>query len=655
VPYFVTGDEVGDPYTKCPGVMYSHLVIVQSEKIRQCYIRDYKELEKIGYSREKYGAPEKKFIALGSPKFDAVVNAKPEDFTLPESWQKLLLKPDGTKKKVILYNTNVTMSLNYGKQFLKKIRFVLQSCSSRDDITLWWRPHPLAQSTYASMSVDFADEYEQIVEDYKHDDRGIYDDTPDLHRAITLSDAYYGDISSLVFLYAVTGKQIMLQNMYYHPENAGLMSLQFDNMYDDEHYFWFTAFSFNALFRMDKQTWTAEYMGSFPEEKAVGFRLFHGIVEHKGKLYFAPGSAANIGVYDLASGSFDAIQLEYTTDALRALPFKFNSIFQYGDKLFFAGHKYPALVSYDTSTGQIKVLDELTKKLIHIKLYPLDLYFFSGIVIEDRLYLPFCCADMIVEFNMHNESYKIHKLKSGCTGFVDVLFAGNWIWLTPFCEEKVIRWDMSDNTIDRYIEPGSNSSIDRDEKFILPPSYSYIVSLEDEVYPFPFSSVTAIKINKTTGEILPAYMFQPECERSESKGSYFITAYTYAATFDNKIYAKTGRSNTLIEYDPKTGSRREEHIAIPKEALAMFKETLSMAIEEYGERKKLAECYFYESFYYDLDLYWSFSTSDKDMFVNCAISSFESTLALFSLAAISALPSASPSPRAVRRPSCRSI
>lgn len=42
---------------------------------------------------------------------------------------------------------------------------------------------------------------------------GIYDDTPDIDRAIALSDAYYGDMSSVVELYKVTGKPIMIQNL----------------------------------------------------------------------------------------------------------------------------------------------------------------------------------------------------------------------------------------------------------------------------------------------------------------------------------------------------------------------------------------------------------------------------------------------------------
>ena len=34
----------------------------------------------------------------------------------------------------------------------------------------------------------------------------------DMNRAIVLSDAYYGDGSSIVYLYRKTGKRIMIQN-----------------------------------------------------------------------------------------------------------------------------------------------------------------------------------------------------------------------------------------------------------------------------------------------------------------------------------------------------------------------------------------------------------------------------------------------------------
>ena len=42
---------------------------------------------------------------------------------------------------------------------------------------------------------------------------GIYDDSPEMNLAIAISDAYYGDPSSVVEVYKATGKPIMLQNV----------------------------------------------------------------------------------------------------------------------------------------------------------------------------------------------------------------------------------------------------------------------------------------------------------------------------------------------------------------------------------------------------------------------------------------------------------
>ena len=56
-------------------------------------------------------------------------------------------------------------------------------------------------------------EYERIVEDYKSAGWGIYDESADLDRAIMLSDAYYGDSSSVVELCRKAGLEILLQTI----------------------------------------------------------------------------------------------------------------------------------------------------------------------------------------------------------------------------------------------------------------------------------------------------------------------------------------------------------------------------------------------------------------------------------------------------------
>jgi hypothetical protein len=211
-PYYVTPGFAHEPYTKCAGVVYSHLVIVQSESVRRDFIRDCLALEEIGYDQNALGVPAKKIIALGSPKFDAVINAKPDDFALPEKWKSLIERPDGENKKVILLTTSINSSFVDGNKYLNKLIFIIDEFRKRDNVVLWWRPHPLGRTAFAKAYPELIHDFDEKVEDYKNSGWGIYDDTPDLHRAISLSDAYYGDYSSVLILYRLTGKPVMIRN-----------------------------------------------------------------------------------------------------------------------------------------------------------------------------------------------------------------------------------------------------------------------------------------------------------------------------------------------------------------------------------------------------------------------------------------------------------
>ena len=116
-------------------------------------------------------------------------------------------------KKIIFYNTGVQALLDNDGKMLDKIEDVLRIFKeNKDDVALLWRPHPLIQATITSMRPHLWERYSAIVDSYRSEGWGIYDDSAELDRAIVLSDAYYGDGSSVVELYKKTGKPIMIQN-----------------------------------------------------------------------------------------------------------------------------------------------------------------------------------------------------------------------------------------------------------------------------------------------------------------------------------------------------------------------------------------------------------------------------------------------------------
>lgn len=214
IPYFVAiNDNVDRHFCTMPGVMYAHKVIVQSEKVREIYIDEFHKLEEEFKCRDAFGVIEEKIIVGGSPKFDKVMEAKLEDFDIPESWDKLIVKKDGKRKRVILYNTTIKPMLTNPEGMLKKIENVFKTFKANPEVVLLWRPHPLLKTSLKSMRKEYSDFYERLENKYISEGWGIYDNTADMYRAITLSDAYYGDNSSVVELYKRTGKPIMLQNI----------------------------------------------------------------------------------------------------------------------------------------------------------------------------------------------------------------------------------------------------------------------------------------------------------------------------------------------------------------------------------------------------------------------------------------------------------
>ena len=89
--------------------------------MRQIYINEYaKALEKqgIGANREEL---EKKFLGLGSPKFDKVINTRKEEVTIPQEWLHIIQKPDGSYKKVIFYNTSISAFLTNSEKMFEKM------------------------------------------------------------------------------------------------------------------------------------------------------------------------------------------------------------------------------------------------------------------------------------------------------------------------------------------------------------------------------------------------------------------------------------------------------------------------------------------------------------------------------------------------------
>lgn len=223
-----------DPFTKevqeefkksvlLPAHLYSHYDIRYAKELAEAHEPMFAAHPKI--AQQFHMTPEKvreKFIPLGSPKFDKILNSTRNDYPLPKEWKR---KAEG--KKIILYNTGLAELLKSSAQqmeslghyascncwYFEKLRSIIEAFQEHSEVILWWRPHPLFETTLRSMRPALLQEYLKIVYDVKRMDNGIFDETENLHRAMAWSDGMISDESSLLLLYTATGKPFYIPSI----------------------------------------------------------------------------------------------------------------------------------------------------------------------------------------------------------------------------------------------------------------------------------------------------------------------------------------------------------------------------------------------------------------------------------------------------------
>lgn len=312
VPYFVLQEIEPDNqavidnmkhFCFLPGTIYADKVIVQSEKMKQIYVNEYlKAAEANGLPADRKSL-EEKILGLGSPKFDKVLNTKKEDLEIPKEWLKVIQKPDGSWKKIIFYNTTIAALLAHDDKMLDKIEDVLRIFKeNEEEVALLWRPHPLIESTIQSMRPRLWERYREIVDGYQSEGWGIYDDTADMDRAVALSDAYYGDQSSVVQVYQKTGKLIMLQNVEINNHKMFPKQERFKPqiikclLKQDSLYFF--AGNYNALYYIDLNSGIAKVVDSIQAEMFNRQYLLGDLVLQNNCIFWAKVNAENLHYYD---------------------------------------------------------------------------------------------------------------------------------------------------------------------------------------------------------------------------------------------------------------------------------------------------------------------------------------------------------------------
>lgn len=343
-PYFSTVGMIPKAQRLCKSYIYADYILTQSSY-------------QIGFFDD--AIPRKKFLPLGSPKFDKIISLanekrlRPDLFYMrvPSEWRRKHLG-----KKVYFYNTSISGLLGNTSLFLDKMEYVFKIFDKQNNVLLLWRPHPLLEDTLKAMRVEFYDRYCRIKQDFLTKDIGILDETPDISTSVAYSDVFIGDgATSITSLFEASGKEVFILNNAILREpleqdiNDYLFQVPFEPYQNG-----YIITPGNLLFKCDlrlSNSMDYHYVRRLSDYLAP---LYNKCFEFEDKIFFTPVWAEVILVYNL-NGDINRIELNKCDGCTHAF-FTSHFIDHY---IILVPDEYPYFVRLDLITNDIEYSEDL--------------------------------------------------------------------------------------------------------------------------------------------------------------------------------------------------------------------------------------------------------------------------------------------------------
>lgn len=588
VPYFFTGGEFPESHLGLPAYNYIDKIVVQGERAANDLI-PYVGKDKV--------------LAIGSPKCDKQIAQK--GIGIPNEWIKL-----ANGRKVIMFNTSIAGFLADVNKFFKKFEYVCNYFVNREDVLLLWRPHPLLKTTIKSMYPKLLHLYENMERMFINNKLGIYDTNPNNNMAISFSDAYIGEISSMIHLFGVLGKPILiLDNAIYELPNDDDIkrSLKLGRLSpsSSDDYYWSISTN-NFVCKIYKDTGIIEL---FCKLHNIYDKFQYNVAcEYDGNLYISPSKSNSICIINIATK--EAKYIEVPNCSKFASP-KFFNVYALKDCVYFLPYSYPGILKYDIKKEKISVVNNGFDAFKHNNPRFGNLFLGYNILQQNEsiVMLTSTVNNTVMLFDMNTCKSKVYKIGNDENIFMMSVFDGTYYWMYTIEQNKLIRWNEITQEIKEYYIELSKVKYSFDKYSNSFPGFRCIwggmINFDKYIYVLPCSADRGFKFDKETEKL---YFDQGSniYLSGNRKNSYFSEVSNCFGAIkinDEECVFLSGYDCSLINYNIHKGIVSNRSCRILSEKIDMLK-----------EEDTFIHCDEYYPFASFEDQYWSL-----DDFVNLAV------------------------------------
>lgn len=481
----------------------------------------------------------------------------------PENWKEII-----QGKKVILYNTGVSGLLHGREMQIEKMRWVFQIFREHPEIVLWWRPHPLSLSTLRSMAPELQEQYQSMCQDYIEEVVGILDESADLNRAIAISDAYYGDCSSVTALYQAAKKPVLFEN-----NNIKVM--------DDTEFLpitvcikekdiWFMQFHSNKLVRVDKSTYEVKKIVSLPGEPPFKCRPYnYHLIDRGDSLWVLMEKSRRIYEYEMEA---DTIK----THTFENGDFRFHSeiVIEKEDQFLMLPHGSSDILAYDCHSNSLEKRKFGKDKIRAAKCYGAD---------GTKIYVTDYDSNVLHRYDFSDQSCTAIKIGGKDNRYWGVKKAGRYLVLLQLFEREIILWDE---------ETGEMSKLtDFPKEYACLRGFSYLNMFEknNKIYIFPIYSNMILKVDVEKKVIEQAFKeIYYDTSYDENSEHFMNATYLCAERSGDYVYAYAVYKKSWDVFDLETEtirSRTDFKIKEPE-----YKQTISCMQDGNVYEESFCEC-----------------------------------------------------------------
>lgn len=231
-------------------------------------------------------------------------------------------------------------------------------------------------------------------------------------------------------------------------DKMGVKKLVYNNFVMIDNAQWFWCRNYNALFKRDCVSGKAEKIGKYVESENSAYSR---VVLFKNKIIALPFAAEQIGIYDVNVSEFRYVDIGIPNVELEKGHLKkFYGLVVHNQTLYMIGCGIAYVLVFNMETETVEDYIDLNSYMKKDKKTDSSAYMSEAILYNDKILIPLVYDNFILEVDLNNYNVVKRKVDKSGKGFSTICKVNNQIWLLPYDEGELIKWDCAAKKIKKY-------------------------------------------------------------------------------------------------------------------------------------------------------------------------------------------------------------